>query len=382
MPRSFIVLSALALLSAAVGLEGARAQSPQPAAQSRPAGKLAWPVVLPNSQNSARGDDTGWSRGEIDAARARCNALLANIEFVAVPADPMREGECGAPAAVELISIGRSPQVTLSAPSIVSCDMVVALDTWIKTDVQPAARELLGSAVVRLDVMSSYSCRNAYGRKKSRLSEHGRANALDIKAFMLQRGDTVDVLADWGTTERDHRKHIAAEAAASKAAAARAEAIKREAEKAQAVQQAKSKAEPSASANVTTASTTNSGDATRAERQVPSSAPAKPVLRGTLDDPAGAAADVKVHIPGRRFSPSISLGQPSQLGGPKAKSNTETAMSNTGGATPSARQRFLRRIHASACRTFGTTLGPEANEAHRNHFHIDMAERQSGSFCE
>jgi hypothetical protein len=40
------------------------------------------------------------------------------------------------------------------------------------------------------------------------------------------------------------------------------------------------------------------------------------------------------------------------------------------------RAAFLRDIHAGACRIFGTTLGPEANEAHRNHFHLDMIERR------
>lgn len=37
---------------------------------------------------------------------------------------------------------------------------------------------------------------------------------------------------------------------------------------------------------------------------------------------------------------------------------------------------FLHAVHEGACRIFGTTLGPEANEAHRNHFHLDMKERR------
>jgi len=43
---------------------------------------------------------------------------------------------------------------------------------------------------------------------------------------------------------------------------------------------------------------------------------------------------------------------------------------------------FLRTIHNSACRIFGTTLGPEANEAHRNHFHLDMYPRRRRGYCE
>lgn len=37
------------------------------------------------------------------------------------------------------------------------------------------------------------------------------------------------------------------------------------------------------------------------------------------------------------------------------------------------RATFLRRVHAGGCRLFGTVLGPEYNAAHRDHFHLDMA---------
>jgi hypothetical protein len=40
------------------------------------------------------------------------------------------------------------------------------------------------------------------------------------------------------------------------------------------------------------------------------------------------------------------------------------------------RAAFLRQVHDGACEIFGTTLGPEANEAHKNHFHLDMKERR------
>ena len=44
--------------------------------------------------------------------------------------------------------------------------------------------------------------------------------------------------------------------------------------------------------------------------------------------------------------------------------------------------RFLRRMHEGACGLFGTVLGPEANEAHRNHLHLDLARRRHSAFCE
>jgi peptidoglycan hydrolase-like protein with peptidoglycan-binding domain len=43
---------------------------------------------------------------------------------------------------------------------------------------------------------------------------------------------------------------------------------------------------------------------------------------------------------------------------------------------------FLKFVHDEACKTFGTVLGPNADEAHKNHFHVDMKERRGASFCQ
>lgn len=43
---------------------------------------------------------------------------------------------------------------------------------------------------------------------------------------------------------------------------------------------------------------------------------------------------------------------------------------------------ILRQVHRAACGPFKTVLGPDANRAHRDHFHFDMARRRSGqSYC-
>lgn len=41
---------------------------------------------------------------------------------------------------------------------------------------------------------------------------------------------------------------------------------------------------------------------------------------------------------------------------------------------------FVVKAHESACSIFGTVLGPRANKAHRDHFHLDMKQRDH-SFC-
>jgi hypothetical protein len=43
---------------------------------------------------------------------------------------------------------------------------------------------------------------------------------------------------------------------------------------------------------------------------------------------------------------------------------------------------FVKKMHLEACKMFGTVLGPEANDAHKDHFHLDMKPRRAANFCE
>lgn len=295
--------------------------------------KGIWPKLPPHSKaaDAPKSVPAEWSKQEIELATARCTALLKGLDLVALPETPFREGhECGTPAPMKLVSVGSSPQIALSPPPVLTCDMIVALHKWLEKDVQPLARKHLGASIIRISTMSSYSCRNAYGRAKSRLSEHGRVNALDIGSFVTAKGQTTMVIADWGP--------IAREIAAQK---------KLEAEKGKAAD-----AQPA-----TPGATTSSGPQ-----------PLRPSL--------------SVDIPGIAVMPqdqSVGMGfSPNRLGGPKAANPAPEA------SPPAldAKAQFLRAAHRAACRIFGTVLGPEANNAHKNHFHVDMAERKHGVICE
>jgi hypothetical protein len=298
----------------------------------------ATPPIVASRPSTAIGTatkDAQWNQADIDAAKLRCVALLKNLDIVAIPAGPVREGDCGAPAPVQLISVGTAPQVSLSPPPLVTCDMAAALDGWLKNEVQPAAREILGGPVIRIEVMSAYSCRTAYARLKAKLSEHGRANALDIAMFVTERGEIAQLRSDWGDTDRDV---LARTAIAAKDAAGNAP---------------KTAPIEGESDTVTSLAAASKND-----------------LEG-----ANAAARPASALPGLGLAataPALTLAPPSRLGGPRQAGEPK--------APP--RQRFLHRIHAGACRHFGTVLGPEANEAHRNHFHVDMAERPVKRICE
>lgn len=313
----------------------------------------SWPKTVEQSKaeaEAARKPADTWAPAVIAAAKARCDVILKKINAVAIPEAPIKEGACGTPAPVQLISIGKKPQVAISPPATVTCELAEALSQWLENDLQPLARKHVGAEIIKIETMSSYSCRNAYGRATNKLSEHGVANALDIRGFVTALAQTANVLQDWGKPNRE----VLAEIAAAKAAEAKGAAIKAAAERAaQLNQMAKQNAAQAAPPNATASSV---------------GAPAAGIAKSTIAD---GLPKLTVTLPGaKRDEPSVSgygIAEPARLGGPRAQS-----------APVVRKQDFLHAAHVAACKIFGTTLGPEANEAHRNHFHVDMAERKSG----
>ncbi len=72
----------------------------------------------------------------------------------------------------------------------------------------------------------------------------------------------------------------------------------------------------------------------------------------------------------------------SQLGKSEAMPAPPVTASTSAAGSEDVKISFLKRIHRDACHLFGTVLGPEANEAHREHLHFDLKRRGSKSFCE
>lgn len=81
------------------------------------------------------------------------------------------------------------------APLRMSCVTTSALYIWEHNVVRPTADEILGSSVDEVLTYGSFSCRNIAGT--NRLSEHGRANAIDIRGFRLEDGSEINVRQHW-----------------------------------------------------------------------------------------------------------------------------------------------------------------------------------------
>ncbi len=157
-----------------------------------------------------------------------------SVRFAGLPSKSF-DGGCRMIDTIKLMDFG-TPTTNLGA---MTCPLASSFTDWARYAVAPAAKQYLGSEVVKIETMGTFNCRAVNGSRSGKLSEHAFANAVDVSAFVLRDGRRVSVLNGW---------------------------------------------------------------------------------RGSPEERA-----------------------------------------------------FLRRLHQSACKRFGTVLGPEYNAAHANHFHFDMA---------
>jgi hypothetical protein len=103
-------------------------------------------------------------------------------------------GGCGGEDLVRLeaIVLPDKRRVSVKPAAILRCTMASALAEWIRSDIAPLA-ERLGSTVSDLDNFDSFECRGRNRIVGAKLSEHGRANALDVRAFKFADGSLISL---------------------------------------------------------------------------------------------------------------------------------------------------------------------------------------------
>ncbi len=190
-----------------------------------------------------------WPEAAVAKAKIQCAKLFEKLNISFSAKSPIKKGHCGTPAPILFKGFGKTNLVKISPAATINCKTAAVIARWMNDKVQPLALRLLGAPIAKIHNVASYNCRNRYGRKNGRISEHAFANALDVMGFTTQKGENISVLIDFYAEN-------------------------------------------------------NKGE-------------------------------------------------------------------------------FLRKIHQLACKDkFGTVLGPEANAAHKNHFHLDLAKRRRSAYCE
>jgi hypothetical protein len=135
---------------------------------------------------------------------------LALTEAIAIaPSIPAISGPggCGGDDLVRLeaVVLPDKRQVAVKPAAILRCNMAAALADWVRTDMAPFAQRL-GTALADLDNFDSFECRGRNRVVGAKLSEHGRANALDVRALKFTNGQSLS-LTD-RTVAREQREAV------------------------------------------------------------------------------------------------------------------------------------------------------------------------------
>lgn len=191
---------------------------------SRPAGRRGWPPVAaamlaflsiafaPSAPAQTAASEAPpplptpsplrvWPQETIAEAKAVCAPLLASRRYDAREAAPLKNGPCGAPAPLLLKGFRSTPPVAVSPAATVTCPLAEALNRWLETVVQPAAKELLQKQVVTVMVVDSYNCRRRYGDPTQKLSNHATAMAIDVAGFELDTTEQLTLENHWTPTD-------------------------------------------------------------------------------------------------------------------------------------------------------------------------------------
>jgi hypothetical protein len=186
-----LVLSASVAEAASVPLP-----RPRPVALKK---AIPLPPVRPSTANTPPLTDVeeatpsrpGDERKTADAPAppSACQISLRSIAAFA-PEPPIKgAGECGIadPIRLEAIILPDQERVLVNPPAVLRCEMATAVTQWIRDDMAPVAARL-GSRLRGIENFDSYDCRGRNRVFGARMSEHGRGNALDIKAVKLESG--------------------------------------------------------------------------------------------------------------------------------------------------------------------------------------------------
>jgi hypothetical protein len=170
--------------------EAPGAEPEQPVAAQPPPAAPAKPAEAAAPAPSAPGPSV-----PVPPPPSACRLALSE-EIAVAPSIPDIHGVggCGGEDLVRLetVVLPDKRQVSVKPAAILRCAMATAIADWIRTDMAPLAASL-GSAISDLDNFDSFECRGRNRVVGARLSEHGRANALDVRAIKLANGHSISL---------------------------------------------------------------------------------------------------------------------------------------------------------------------------------------------
>ena len=163
----------------------------------------------PHSFREAAGED--FNAAEVTILPSDCRLRLEKIAIIEPMPRLIGPGTCGGRDMVQLnaVQLPGHARIEIRPAPVLRCEMAESLAGWIQDEADPLLRKA-GMALRSVATYDDFECRGRNRVFGAKLSEHGKGNAIDIRAFTLADGRSIG-LTDM-TVAKDLREGLRASA--------------------------------------------------------------------------------------------------------------------------------------------------------------------------
>ena len=146
--------------------------------------------IEPHTFREAAGPD--FDSTQVTSAPTECDQRIRAIAAIEPMPRLIGPESCGGEDMVRLDAVTRSGgvRIDLKPAPVLRCTFAESVAAWLRDEVAPRV-EKLGAALRAVETYDSYECRGRNRVPGAKLSEHGKGNAVDLRAFILADGRVV-----------------------------------------------------------------------------------------------------------------------------------------------------------------------------------------------
>ena len=141
-----------------------------------------WPE--PHSFAEAAGPD--FNTADVTSAPSDCDQRVSTIAVIELLPRLIGPGDCGGRDMVRLdaVVLPDHSRVEVKPTAVLLCAMAESFAAWVRDEVSVHIATL-GAAQRGIETYGSYDCRGRNSLFDAKLSEHGKGNAIDVRALIL-----------------------------------------------------------------------------------------------------------------------------------------------------------------------------------------------------
>jgi hypothetical protein len=177
---------------------GSKSKEDEPTAANTIVGDIPLPRPRPSSwpepHSFAEAAGPNFDTASVTSSLSDCDQRLAAIATIELLPRLIGPGECGGRDMIRLdaVLLPNRKRVAINPTAVLRCPMAESFAAWVR-DEASSHTAVLGDALRSVDTLGSYECRGRNGIADAKLSEHGKGNAIDVRALVTTGGRHIDL---------------------------------------------------------------------------------------------------------------------------------------------------------------------------------------------